>query len=679
MPTLLILDDDPSLQAQVTSVLRTSGVDVAPAGTAAQARTLLARGCVDAAVVGALLPDSTGLAFIAELRREYPSLPVLFTATFAGDAEAHELLARQLGVSRVLHRPYPPADLVDWFHQAVAPPPSPPAGEPGSTPTPSASLATLSAAYAARLPGRFEELREAVEEAHSGVAGAFAEALARVHKLAGSAGPYGQPEVSTAACRLEDALRSIQDEDPTAAGWEQVLAELDALTSLPETRASEPPVPEPPAPEPSSFTPTFLALSPIGTVLVVDEDPELLGAVERLANAHLVGLVSARSAAEALGAARQHRLDGAFIHLHVGGTEGGLRLAERLRSLEGQEALPLAFFSSGSALPDRLSAVHAGASLFLPRPFSGQELAAGVSHMVAARAPKPARILLVDDDVEFLRSVAGLLSLEGYQVQELEEPARLLEALSAWRPDLVVLDVMLPGPSGFDLCRILRSMPEWEHLPILVASARLEDSVRVEAFRAGADDSLVKPIQQEELLARVRGRLERARLARERSERDALTGLPLRRAFLQQARARLAEARRSSEPLSLCLLDVDRFKAINDTHGHLVGDCVLSRLGRLLEARFRQEDVRGRWGGEEFVVLLSGEKAPAASEILLRTKAQFSRLWFDSTGGRRFQATLSAGVASFPADGTTVEELLRVADERLYRAKANGRDRVEHA
>ncbi|MCP3104121.1 diguanylate cyclase [Myxococcus sp. K15C18031901] len=297
--------------------------------------------------------------------------------------------------------------------------------------------------------------------------------------------------------------------------------------------------------------------------------------------------------------------------------------------------------------------------------------------MVAARRPERSRVLVVDDDPEAIAVLVHALASDQVEVVGLSDAHRLMESLAEHRPDLLLLDVQMPGPSGFDLCRILRSTPEWQELPVLLITAHLGLEFRLAAFQAGADDYISKPVLREELRARVHARLERARLSRERAERDALTGLLMRRPFIDGLRARLSEAQRQQRSLAVCFLDVDHFKRVNDKYGHLAGDRVLTRLGRLLGARFRREDVRGRWGGEEFVVALLGETVESAKAILQRTLTEVAELTFEGDAGEAFHITVSAGIAATPGDGVTMEELLRVADVRLIRAKSNGRNRIE--
>jgi diguanylate cyclase (GGDEF)-like protein len=286
------------------------------------------------------------------------------------------------------------------------------------------------------------------------------------------------------------------------------------------------------------------------------------------------------------------------------------------------------------------------------------------------------RVLVIDDDPDFVSCVAEVLEREAILVRSAADATRLVELLDELRPDLMLLDAMLPHVSGWDAIRVVRTTPEHRDMPILFLTGRTDLESRVAAFEAGADDYLGKPLVPEELLARVRVRLDRRRLVREMTERDPLTHCLSRRALLDGLASRLSESRRHARPLSAALLDVDRFKRVNDSYGHLVGDHVLMALGRLLNARFRLEDLRGRWGGEEFVLVFPGETAQTAAAVLSRVLDEFRTIPFRSERGERFLVTFSAGVASFPADGATVDTLIRAADARLYEAKRAGRGHV---
>ncbi|MBZ4334703.1 response regulator [Corallococcus sp. AS-1-12] len=665
--TLLFLEDDRDLQALVCTFLRDRGYQVTPARTADEAREVLRSLPVDAAIVDGLLPGMTGADFIRELRKTRPDLPVLFASAFWKDLKSHELLTRQLGVARVVHKPYRPEELAVWLEQlfaAARPPPPPREALEADAPAPAddfaASLALLSADYGAKLPERLATLQALLGKGRHGDAAALDEAYNAVHKLHGTAGSYGFRDVSIAAGALEDALRPVKTGG--ALDWARVDAGFRAL----EDRVSLPVL----APEPE---PEEAVVSAMGTLLVVDEDAAVLADARQMGEREGVRVVTAATPQEACAAAERQWVDGALLHMGP----AGLATASALRAMEGHQSLPLAFSSSGGGLQERVHAAHAGASLFLPRPFTQQDFATAAERLVATRRLERAKVMVVDDDPEAVRALSQVLVSDAVEVVGLENAYGLLDALAQHRPDLLLLDVQMPGPSGFDLCRILRLTPEWQDLPILLITAQVGLEFRLAAFQAGADDYLAKPVLKEELRARVHARLERARLSRERTERDALTGLMLRRPFVEAVGTRLSEARRSDKPLALCFLDVDHFKKVNDQHGHLAGDRVLMRLGRLLGARFRREDLRARWGGEEFVVALLGESAESAKDILSRTAEELAAMSFEGDAGETFHVTFSAGLAVAPRDGTTLDELLRAADARLYRAKENGRNRIE--
>lgn len=409
-------------------------------------------------------------------------------------------------------------------------------------------------------------------------------------------------------------------------------------------------------------------------VLVVDGDPAARAQLQQLGREKLLSVVAVATPAEALAAASRGRFDAALVDSSLGA--GTLALVRDLRATPGHDRLPLAFLSEHNDVDRRVAAAHAGASLFLTKPVDTYAFDAAVDQMLALGHTDKMRVLVVDDDPEFAEVVTEVLERQGIFVRSVPDATHLVEVLDDVHPDLILLDAMLPHVSGWDAIRIVRTSPEHRDVPILFLTGRTDLGSRVSAFEAGADDYLAKPLVEEELLARVRVRLDRRRLLREMTERDPLTRCLSRRALLDGLASRLSEARRHARVLSVALLDVDRFKDVNDTYGHLVGDHVLVALGRLLNARFRLEDLRGRWGGEEFVIVFPAVGAATAAGVLSRVLDEFRGLPFRSERGERFFVSFSAGVASYPADGGTVDALLRAADLRLYEAKRGGRCHV---
>jgi diguanylate cyclase (GGDEF)-like protein len=239
----------------------------------------------------------------------------------------------------------------------------------------------------------------------------------------------------------------------------------------------------------------------------------------------------------------------------------------------------------------------------------------------------------------------------------------------------VMLDVDMPGLNGIELCRVLRNDPRWAALPVLFLTAHTEPTMVASMFQAGADDFVAKPVIGPELVARVRNRLERTRMLRLAGDVDSLTGVATRRRGIEVLERIFRLAQRQRQPISLAAIDLDRFKHVNDTYGHLVGDTVLRRVATILSTCFRGEDIVARWGGEEFVVAIYSMPCAAASNRLNQALEKLRAEVFE-IGGNTLRVTFSAGVAEFPTDGSDWTSVYRVADDALARAKAEGRNRV---
>ena len=284
-------------------------------------------------------------------------------------------------------------------------------------------------------------------------------------------------------------------------------------------------------------------------------------------------------------------------------------------------------------------------------------------------------ILLVEDESSIVLMLVRRLKNAGYTVATATSVEAARRAVD-W--DIAILDRNLPDGDGLDLCEEFRSAHPHAYLVVLTGDDREES--KLEGFARGADDYVTKPASLSELVARVRAGeriVELQKQLQELSMTDGLTSLRNRRAFDEQLPLTFEHARRYERPLSVAIIDIDRFKGINDTYGHAAGDAILRGVAQMIAAGTRQTDYVARVGGEEFAVLLP--------ETALFDGLQFAEKLRSSVAASTIRVgdvdhhvTISIGIANVPhsqvVDG---EEMFRAADLALYRAKANGRNRVE--
>jgi diguanylate cyclase (GGDEF)-like protein len=338
--------------------------------------------------------------------------------------------------------------------------------------------------------------------------------------------------------------------------------------------------------------------------------------------------------------------------------------------------VPILQLSTRSHFEARLAAVRAGVNGYFVKPLDIVALIDRLDALTVRRDRRPYRILMVGNDVERQEARRHALAEAGMEVLCLQQPIDLFSTLSQHRPELVVIDVDSPECSGADLAALIRQDKTWLDLPIVLLSQDDETALRRDAIAAGADDFLLRP-GASELVFSVSGRVERYRALRGLIMRDGLTGLYNHSATKEHLMREVARSRRDGQPLSLAMVDIDFFKKVNDTYGHPVGDQVIRAIARLLQHRLRHGDVVGRYGGEEFAVILPATSAVTAQRVMDEIRAAF-QLIRHKAGDGEFGATFSAGVAEL-TDAEDAGALFRVADIALYRAKHGGRNRVEMA
>jgi diguanylate cyclase (GGDEF)-like protein len=305
----------------------------------------------------------------------------------------------------------------------------------------------------------------------------------------------------------------------------------------------------------------------------------------------------------------------------------------------------------------------------------------------------PARILIVDDHEDNIELLRARLEARGYAIDTAMDGEQALSRVATAPPDLILLDVMMPRIDGFEVVRRLKGDRSLPFIPVILQTALDSTEHKVEGLDAGADDYITKPINFAELEARVKSmlRIKRLQDALEERERelselngrllkmaqtDALTGLDNRRNLEERLEEMFGHSRRLKEPLAVVLCDLDRFKSVNDTYGHQAGDVVLKQLARILKQEAREIDRVGRYGGEEFMLLLPGTVLDAAVTFAERVRKAVEAHTFSFDGGT-LQRTMSCGVAAWPHPRIEdCDALVKAADDALYVAKETGRNRV---
>ena len=287
-------------------------------------------------------------------------------------------------------------------------------------------------------------------------------------------------------------------------------------------------------------------------------------------------------------------------------------------------------------------------------------------------------ILVADDDRVTRAMVSSWLKGAGYEVIAAADGEEALQLAGEHGPDLLLVDVTMPGRDGYEVCRAIQAESRTPP-PVIFLTAHSQTNARVAGLDAGAVDYIVKPFANEELIARVRAALRTKAVHDglvETASRDGLTGVFNRRELDIRAQQAVALAARHSRPFSCLLLDIDHFKKVNDTYGHAVGDGVLREAARRISDSSRVSDTVGRYGGEEFVVLLpetDGDGAVAAADKLRAELASTAVVVGEI--GITIRASIGAAVLGHAM--SSAADLYAAADQALYRAKELGRDRTE--
>ncbi len=339
-----------------------------------------------------------------------------------------------------------------------------------------------------------------------------------------------------------------------------------------------------------------------------------------------------------------------------------------------EESVPVIFVTSHDEFRTRLEAVRAGGIQYLGKPVNIGALIDKLDELTSTLPPASYRVLIVDDSEHITAYYSAILEQAGMEVEAINDPFLVMESLLEFVPDLILLDLYMPECSGMEVARVIRQLDAFVGIPIVFLSAEGDLDKQLTAMGLGGDDFLTKPVEPQHLVAAVGHRIRRSLVLRSLMVRDSLTGLLNHTAIKEQLAREVAQAKRQQKSLAFAMIDIDHFKEVNDTYGHPVGDRVIKSLSRLLRQRLRETDIVGRYGGEEFAVILSNTDGEAAAEVLDAIREDFSRLRHLAER-EEFSVSFSCGIAEVADFGNAIT-LCDAADKALYKAKLAGRNRV---
>ena len=391
----------------------------------------------------------------------------------------------------------------------------------------------------------------------------------------------------------------------------------------------------------------------------------------------------------------------------------GFTVTRKLKSDYRTQNIPIILITALSSESDKIKGIEAGADEFLNKPVNQTELKARVKSLLKMRIyqeqlsgrihsgekviypgstrktdgalEKMATILLVEDNRKDLDIFNIYLDKEPYRLLTVLDGQEALLKCQTEKVDLIILDLMIPGLGGFDVCRKLKKNENTRNIQILMVSSKSDLESRLKGIELGADDFLIKPVNKEELVIRIRSLIQkksymdhlinRFETALQAAITDRLTGLYNHSYLKHFMEHEIERCYRQEHPMALIMIDIDDFKKYNDTYGHPAGDTLLQLFGKIIKDTIREVDFAARYGGEEFAVILpyTGHKnARKAAERILEN------IRTGNAPGIKENKTASMGFACYPEDGMTMPDIIQRADEALYRAKKNGKNQICH-
>ncbi len=489
--------------------------------------------------------------------------------------------------------------------------------------------------------------------------------LRQAHSLKGSGATYGFSSVSETAAQLYTLLGKVQEQDKTPD--DQQRSQIAALLkSLQDSKLSADDNFTTPA---NDLDDSDTATIPdnMNLIIAMQSEHEAAEIVEQLQ--HYGYDITLLTTADNLGA-EITRINPFAIIIDI-----SLHTHNQSFRKQGQNTtIPTIFLSEQDDIETRLQEVRAGGTGFFKKPVYTPDLIDALDRITQEQHEEPNRILIVEDTKSMALFFEATLQSAGMTTCIVNDPMQVMDVLPDFNPELILLDMYMPGCSGPELAAVIRQYESYDSIPIVYLSSELDTSKQLDAMRHGGDDFLTKPIEPEHLIKSVETRTKRYRNLRAQMVRDSLTGLYNHTKTKELLEQDLYRCSRNDTHLVFAMLDIDKFKSVNDTYGHPVGDKVIKSLARILKQRLRKSDTIGRYGGEEFAIVMYETDINNAKKVINEIRENFSLLKHNAED-TEFYVTFSCGLAAYPYFDTSAE-LNEAADKALYQAKESGRNRL---
>ena len=689
---ILVIDDDKGFRDLVGELLRSRGYEVVLTRSAKEATAAMEARRPGLAIVGYRLPEVDGMTWITKVREEDDTLPIVLCTGNWCDQKTFNWLRNILKVSQVIQKPIVPELFMHTLENIIPPPAKAdaPALEevtgsfkiqpPLETVRPEESLEQIKklladedtipeeierlnrlkrrietqnaikkakAAFIDNLPEAWSEITSAVKKARENPKNLrlLQDAMGVAHKLKGTAGSYGFTKVGQFAERIEDFLITVDPHTDTEQEvlWAEIIRCVTEGTQVVEAIAREQgnrdEIHKPPS---------------ISCLAVTPEDayPGPLRGAAQDANCELEMVGSSVGAIIKFG---KRAYDSAVIDLALDTGAGRFQLARELRQAS-KRIIPLCFINSQEQSLTQADIVYGGASVLLEGDATRGGLSEALQIMTIAGQMRKPRVLCVDDDPLLSSFVESVLIPAGVKVRSLNEPILILETMQEFQPDLVLLDVIMPGLTGYEVCRLLKSHDEWKQVPIIFLTSKSDSDGKRAAFTAGGTDFLSKPVLVDELLSRVKAHLSKT-LSEVSTRIDPQSKVLTANALEAESEQLINICEQQSQNLAFGIISIVDYDELDNLHGAFSAEHVVGKLGELLNERLRAEDLRGRVEVDKFGIILPGESGDTILRVFELFKEDWEKMWFPSGRGNEFQTELAFSSAEFPLQGDNFEQL----------------------